>query len=315
MFNVAIVRPNDYSVTPDDSLETVTAKASPFVELTSVSATDMMALVVEVTNMTPETFGDTCVFNESATDVYQFCYMSNKDNNQAETRKYNGIATTLMADSETKLYGSVVVIRSLINPDYTCQNGSVEMEQLMNHLYRSTHHLGVLLKADGGIEPYQFYKDPVHAVDDPTQLTYTEEKMFGFHLYMFLWMDADENNTNYNGSVLLGKRRLVGDVIVTSIKNKTHYDQLTVEQVEQILKLATGPLDTRELTEEEQIRGKRNDEGLPYAINGHHVLTRRLLQKVDVRKLLFPPGPSLNKRMRDHLAESNRPKEEVESIE
>lgn len=301
-FKLAIIRPVDNLNLDELSTDEQWDVISSFIEFVDTTPEDMMSVVVETIDMSPELMGDTYTCSETTDAVYQFCFLSKTDNNLSEDRPLNRIATWIYDDPSKEIHGSIVLMKSVISSDHICTHGSLEMEEIRDIIDEVRNHTGVLVKTDGSLSPFRFTSDPVRSVTNPNNYSFTDLEIFGFSLLLFIQLIPDDQTTNHHISTLLGTKRVEGDVIVTSIIDQKKYGKLTPETLLRILNLSVSSLDDRTLTPEESQRGQKTDSGLLKVINGYHILNMREAMEIKPRSSLYPEQhKSLNQQVVDSM--------------
>lgn len=274
MIQVISFKPNSFSFSEGNSRESIKDSIKDIVVVHEVLPADMMELVVEITEMKPEDFGDTIICRETGSFINQVCYKSHIKN-QTNDEELNCLATFLTLTRQ-KIHGSAVFIKSTIDSQGMCQHDSSTIDDIVEILFRKVNHIGIILKTNNTIEEFNFKDNPISYLnsDDQNNLQFIEMPFLKFNLVAGIEKAPKNNKINKLATKLSGKHRVHGDVILLSRIDEHEYDSLEKDTIESLLIIASKNLSSRELTDEEKNVDKVND--LPIVKNKYTILTNRL---------------------------------------
>ncbi len=268
-FTVLTIQPNDWSVGKS---------ITPYVEIKEIqSPEEMMEYVVTTLNMTPTVIGDTSIFHETGTHIYQLCHVSPKTNETpVDNSTDNAIASHLVIGSD-RVYGPAIAIASRINPTtHTCETDSMTLEQLNTFVIEKLSHRGVRLTTKNEVKEFEF-KDDILAEQglNPDQWKWMEVTFLKFSFVLVVQIDPLPTEVNRIATRLLGTSRVCGDVLLVHKLTENVFGNVSADLMRKILPLTYGPLSTRELTEDEKKDAEKID-GLPFVFNRYCSLDKRL---------------------------------------
>ena len=241
------------------------------IEIKEIMFNDMFETILKTIKYTPELAGSTDIFNETATNVYQICYLPDSKENK------NNIGT-LLIDNENQVNGNCVLISSRITENYTCNADSISIKDIYNILYSKLIHKGIKIDTADNVTEFAYDTNPLKDIYDESKPTwqYIEIPLFKFNLILFCQLKAINNNNNINKKAtrLVGDKIIYGDVIVVSKSTEHTFIDLGLDTFNKILNLTSSKLISRELKEDETKDGEKIN-GLPMNINRYLLLEKR----------------------------------------
>ncbi len=273
-FTVAIIKPTQIVFEHENILEQIQS----FVELKEVSMDTMMELVVETINLDTKLMGDTTMCYEDADCVYQLCHLNMEENGgKNDINDLNSIGSTLALGS-CAVFGKAVLICSEIKENNTCKPKSLSLNNIKDILLKKLVHTGLKVNVNGSLEEFTFYKDPLEkmSVEEVNNYQWMECPLIKFNLIAFVQVEPSPNIVNKMMTKLVGKHRIYGECILVSKSSENEFLDINRSLFIKLLKISEGPLDSRNLTEDE-----KNDNvkvnGLPTVMNRYCILKKRLL--------------------------------------
>lgn len=275
-FIAASITPNDFLFNPSDSIDDLQDRIQPWCNFTEIENSDIMDFVVHTIDLNPEDFGDTSLCYETSRRVFQLCHKSVDDNTDTSTLELNGLASYLV-QSRTKVYGSVVVLASTIDPQTNiCSPSNITIEDILHIINTRIQHKGIYLGCDGSVEEFLFTDDPLWELseEEKENLQQVECPFLKFNLVLLIKVKPTNNTINGKATRLLGTSRIYDDVIIVHRSSEYDYLDLTKPTFSKLLTLAFGGLHNRELTETEKSDGKKHNN-LPLVINRYCIVEKR----------------------------------------
>jgi hypothetical protein len=280
-YRIAIIKPNECKISKEniDDLQNATDK---YTEIIEVTHDKLPQVITETIGMVPQSImGDTSTLYQDNKYVYDMCFVDPEQNKtEPDETKYNEIATHLIIDNK-KVYGNVVIMRSKITDNKTCEPDELSYDNLINLLRLKTIHTGLFVPVKGDVTEYQFYKDPVEGLEvaKMQKLGYVESTISKFNLLAFF--PIDENTYPINKKVTrLFNRKIYGDVYLVSRSTESTYENLTSDLYKKLDSISWGHTTNRNLTAEETEETEK--EGLPMISNRYTILEART--QIDYRK-------------------------------
>ena len=208
---IAIVKPSDIEssginkeITKNNIMEII----SENIEIKEIMFADMFETILKTIKYTPELAGSTDIFNETATNVYQICYLPDSKENK------NNIGT-LLINNENQVSGNCVLINSKITENYTCKPDNISIKDIQNILYSKLIHKGIKIDTMDTVTEFTYETNPLKDIYDELNPNwqYIEIPFLKFNLILFCQLKAINNNNNNNINNNINKKatRLVGD--------------------------------------------------------------------------------------------------------
>lgn len=272
-YNIIIIKPNkliiDQSITRQEVVEII----KPLIEFRSVTISVMMDEICEEIGLTGELVGSTALCMENNDFIYQLCYLSLKDNDKEDDEEMiNGLASYLTMDSQS-VYGNCVLICSKILETGICATHDINIDDLVNLLYKKINHMGIRIDTSGEVSEVEFNKQNMDSVFGLSDYKYLELPFLKFNLIMYV-REGSTDTINKKATLLFGSKKILGDVIVLSKSSENEYIDLDLALFKKMLIVAEGSLDNRVLTESEKDDDEKVD-GLPIIKNRHRILHNR----------------------------------------
>lgn len=274
--NIAIIKTNDFEFNQQlyyKNLSKLQDDITQFIEIKKILFSDMMEYIVTSINLTPELIGHTPTCHETATCVYQVCYVGTENNNS--TSSPNNICSYLTGE---KVYGNAVFLSSRISQLGTCVPNSTHMDDIANILYSKFVHKGIYVSTNDNqdVIEFDYFKHPIEYYnitneDDLKNYNIKDIEFMGFSLCMVL--ESSSSILNKRATRIFGTQKVKGDVLIISKSPHEYYD-LTHAMYKKIQDLSYGTLKSRELDEEEKQEGKLSN-GLPVINNKYVILEKR----------------------------------------
>jgi hypothetical protein len=279
---LAIIKPNFCKITKD-SLPLLNDEVDKYINIATVTHDKLPEVITTAIGMVPQkVMGDTTTIYQDNICLYDMCHVDPEQNKtEPDESIFNGIATHLMIDNK-KVYGTVVILRSLLTNDKTCEPANLTIEHIIDLLKYKTLHTGLFVPISGAITEYQFYLDPVEDVDVNVMknMGYVETTISKFNLLTFFPIDDADHKINKRATRLLNKK-VYGDVYIASRSTEITYEDLTLDLYGKLDKISWGHSKNRDLTEEETKEGEENN-GMPVIINRYCILESRLQTNLHV---------------------------------
>lgn len=248
---------------------------SQYLQIKTIKFSDMMETIVNDIKLTPELLGETPVIHDSATNVYQICFVGTDKHPASNQDNVNNIAAYLTGE---RVYGAVVFLNSKIGNNGLCSPEHSTVIDLMNILISKFIHKAVFVPSDTTQEiiEYSYYGHPLEyfKCDESEYNKYksSEFELIGFGLCIFVNNDQNEQ-INKRATCLIGNKKIYGDAIVL-LKSPEQYYDIGKELFNKLYKISHGPFKNRILKESEQKHGEKLNN-LPIVMNKYCILESR----------------------------------------
>lgn len=298
-FTVAILKATSLgedTIVAGMTYEELLPKLESLAEFVTTTQNGLMETIANGIQLTPKLLARAVTCWEDGDSVYQLFFVSKEDQEhfqksksgdgeevkltdeeeKSADRPLNQIGTLLMG-KEQGVYGDVVLLKSEIQDDHFCRNGSVSLERLTELLHHRYYHQGVMIPSRGEMTQFEYQSFPLESLPQNDQQGYscTEVEIFGLKLFLyFLIGDHPSLKVNRRATRILGERKIMGPVYIINRISEHNYGDLDLEMAEQLSNAAYGPMKKRELEGEELEHGKRVD-GLAKMVNPYRVLRIR----------------------------------------
>ncbi len=287
MFNVAIIKQNDFLINPKELGDKLTPnfikeQIKEYIEIKEIFSTDeMMETVVLTIGLDDKLLGDTNTCYEDLDSIFQLCHLSMKTNGLDEDEsKVNGISSYLVVGKQ-RIYGPTVLICSKIKEDGLCEQASFCLDDIVNIIYKKLKFTGIMVKSDGSENELQFYENPIEECfeGDMENYAYVEVPLCKFNLVMFYKKPSTgvDQVLNKKATKLYGYNKIYGDVILTELRTENEFSSLDIETYKKLLIVSGGSMKERIITQEESREGEEI-ERLPIVINRYRILENRVLK-------------------------------------
>lgn len=279
--SLVVIKENNCDFLDEDlTVQKVFQSITPYISIHEVYFHEMMEFIIKNVGLTPDGVGVTDHCAESATHVYQICYLSTEKNKDLETpERFNSIAT-ILSQSDEKVYGPAIFLSSKITESKYGIPSSATAEDISRLLYQKKVHICLLVKSDGTVEEKSFREDPIKQFynDKVDDYKWIEIPFLRFNLIVFFQKNpiggVNKKITKLNGRFIID-----GDCILVSKSTEYDFIDITNDQFDKMLKIAEGPLSNRVLRDDE--KEEENDENqdrsgkLPKLVNRFTVLEDR----------------------------------------
>lgn len=282
-FNIAIIAPNTIMFNKDEIVNmthnTLSERIKDYIQFKTITFDDFIPEIVDTIKLTSDLMGSTSHCAEDSKYVYQMCHLDMENNGKKNDENiFNTLSSYLVSDG-IKIYGSTVFFRSEIGINGTCITSSVNLDNIVDVLYKKLVHKCVKIDTDGNIDEIIFIGDPMEMFitdgNSCTDYQWMELPIFKFNLIVFIQVKASPNKINKKATRLIGRYRVHGDVIVASKSTENEYIDIDKQLLENLLIIAGGTLEDRNLKDEEKDDDKKID-GIPVVFNRYCVLKKRL---------------------------------------
>ena len=275
-FNIAIISSNNIDLESSRlTHEELKNLINPYISLQETSLENMMHLIVNTINLTPELLGSTDICYQDDRVIYQLCHYEPEKDKILETDLINKISSHLVI-TKPNIYNKTVLICSKINPETnTCEPDSIsDLDQIISLLYTRLVHTGVIIKASGEYEIQDFRRTPVELLENQDDYYYLELNIISFNLLFIIKKNQQE--VNKKATRLLGNKKVCGDVLITMQldNDQRDYGSLDIDILKKLLKLSVNKISSRKLTPEEE--SEEQVDNLPVVKNAHVILNSRL---------------------------------------
>lgn len=275
LYTVAIIDPN------------ITLTDIPsYVTIHDILFENLMELVIDTINLTPDLVGDTDTIYETADNIYQLCHLNQEHNGgKDDEANINKICTQLVNNGE-KVYGKCVIICSLISPNGTCIPASITLEDVTNILRSKLYHKAINIQIDGTITEIEFTINPLEGITIQDNYKSIEVPFLKFNLLAFCELKPENDTINKKASRFIGRHRVHGNIIIAAKSSEFEYIDIDSNIFDQLFQLSSLPLSERKLNdaekheEEEKAPGEQND--LPIIQNRYNILKKRISEYKDV---------------------------------
>ena len=284
--NLIIIKPNDFKFNKElyyNKYDKLKEDLEQYVEERSVAFNDMMETIINEIKLTPELVGETSVFYENSTNIYQMCHIGKEKDQQIipEVDKklaepFNSLASYLFGD---QINGTVILLNSKIGDDSRCNPDDITIDDFTKILHSKFIHNGIYIPVDStsSVSQYDYFTHPLeyYTNDEKDYLKYklVELDFMGFSLAFFIETDPTNKKVNKRATRIMGKQAIFGDVVMLT-KTTHEFHDLDLILFNKILKLSYGSMATRELLTSEKENVVKDGE-LPIVTNRYCVLEKR----------------------------------------
>lgn len=233
MFKIAKIKPNTFELkkmlTTDD--------LDPYIEIKEIYEKDLLTEICETINLTSDKIGDTHIIYENLYNVVQLCYIDY----QEDYPELNMLGSYY---ANKKIYGSVLILNSIINKEYYCENDNITMTMLVNILNKKVIHVGIYCDP---IEIKEYtYSSPLENEDfckNNKKCMVIHFNMFNFYFSAY-YNESSINKVNKYASRFIGKL-VYGPVLIVSRASENEYIDLNKELFMEIIEKCGGELKRR----------------------------------------------------------------------
>jgi len=257
-FNIFKIKENDYYLSEKINIKEITKDKikkdiENLIEKVTVNHENMMEEIVKIINLKEYEIGDTSLCHEDNNFIYQICHMRRKYKDSKEIKKenLNCLATTLTTSKET-IYQNAVLLCSRINEDSTCTPENIEINDIVNLLYKKFVHVGLLVEPNKVTE-VKFRKSPFENLKNENieDYRYSDREIFGLKLYINGQLDPKPNILNKKMTKLYGLHKVYGKVILIAKTHDYNVTDINKELFNKLLSICEGPMENRVLSKNE----------------------------------------------------------------
>lgn len=245
-----------------------------YLEEKTIDISDMMETIVVNIGLTQDLIGETIKCYETDKYVYQLCFVSEENNHNIDESTINYLASYLSGE---KVYGTAIILNSLIVADYTCIPDSVTIPTLIDIAYKKFVHKAICV-SNGETEPieYEYLKHPIEYYNCPEseydKYKSIDVKFLNLGLTAYVESETPNDFINKRATCILNQK--VNGNVIFILKSTDEYHDLDLITFNKIAKLASNKLSIRELTDDEKEDDKKIN-GLPINCNKYCILEKR----------------------------------------
>jgi hypothetical protein len=250
-----------------------------YIEVKEILFSEMMELIVTTVGLTADTMADTNICYETATNIYQLCYLS--VNNQSGTdEQINNISGYLTSEA---IFGHCILINSKISENQTCVPDNITLDTFYDILYSKIIHVGILVNSSGDVKEIKFFEDPLENCPQESINNFkaVEINFLKFNLIGYIELKPQNNVINKIATRIFGVHRVHGDVLFVHKSSSFEYSDFDQNLFHKIIKLSSSLMEKRDLTDEEKNESEEKINDLPIVINKYFILENRLNQHVE----------------------------------
>jgi len=265
-FDLLIIYPNDIIINADN-FNNLTDEITKYIQKIGTTIDDLMYVLYDLLNMSPDIVGDSDIVYENDTLIYQLFHNSEnwvKTEDECKLAKSgcsniakNSIATYLV-NTEKKINGVAVLLCSRIKEDYLCTVNSVNINDLINIMSKTFFHCGNIVHTNNTITTFN-YIEPLDNIINKQNYTYVETYIYNFH-FIGCYDTSIQNAFNAKASLLFDTI-IHGDIRVCLVSNTSFIDL----ESNLLNSLLFCLINSKE-------RKYNNDEDLPEKCNGLQVI-------------------------------------------
>jgi hypothetical protein len=284
MFNLGIIKRNKVGIDMDEILKETSAVGylkdliKEHVQFVDVGSTDeMMDLVVSTIGLTGENIASTLHCRDTVDDIHQICHFSPKRNNLPENQDDINYLGSFLNTGREIIYGDAVILKSNITNNGTCVPSVVDIDEIVDILYRKLTPICSMLKTDGSIHEVKFINNPFSDTlkRDISEFNSVEVPILDHNLILFYEKDSSTKLLNKKASKLIGTAKVYGDVVIVLMEAENSYGTIDKQLLENLLTLSSGDISNRDVTDSERHKDEVID-GLPVVSNRHRIMQKRL---------------------------------------
>lgn len=275
--NVAIIEKNEFIVT-DDDIQTLSMKeikqkiidnVNKYVTLLSISSDDLMKTIIETLKMNNNVVAETTTCYETADNIFQLCHLPTQ-----KKEDINGISSYLTIDSYA-ITGATVLLNSKIEENKTCSIDTLNIDDIVNIIYKSIIHTGLKISVDGSVEEFYFFNNPLYLEKNMNNYGFIEINLFNFFMVAFVQKYPNNDIRNKSITCLIGNKIVNGDVILVLKLKESIYGSLDENTFDKLLLLSQNKIAYRDLHEHEKSTSEKIN-GLLQIKNKSVILKDRL---------------------------------------
>lgn len=220
-FNILVITPNNLVLDANFDPRQI----YPYLHLMKTNREELMYVLYDLLELTPETVGDSDIVYENDQFVYQIFHNSENLHQTEEegklaklstsiTPSFNGIATYLV-NSEKKINGRVVLLRSKILSNGLCDTSSINQDDMFRLLHKTFVHQGTIININELIINFS-YQSPLDGISESLKqnYSYVETDVYGFHLIGCYDSTLESKESINKKASLLFNTKLHGNVRV-----------------------------------------------------------------------------------------------------
>lgn len=280
-YTIALISTNDFKFEELDE-----EKIPKYVTFEKVNMETMMKTIVEFIKLKPTDVGDT-MFALNGKDYIidvMFKQWGSENGITAEhetpeiPEKDRNMMVSRLILNNSPIAGQAVVLKMKIDKEtLKCKSADITWKDVYNVLQSRVKHQGVKLLEDGTMSTFTYENSA------DLKGNWVDVDLFRYKLQICFQPINKEDISKYTvnklASCLYGNRRIYGPVLVLLKSTNSLYGDLTIEELEDLIKCSEGKLSDRTMTQEEMQEGQKED-GMLLAANKYSIIRNRLKKYV-----------------------------------
>lgn len=285
-FQIAFIKPNKFNQSVEELTE--------FVE-TRLENNEMMNLIIEKLDMTPDMVGDSIVIHESGTHITQMMFIvpGANANDEGKVIQLNSVSDNpetieqpsddirnVLAEKLTidgrGIWGTVAIIKSRIGDNNTCVSDNVDLTDILNIIKSRDIHWATHIDTKGKMTYFQFNETPLEYYkeleNNKKEFGVLESPLFNLNLIWYYEKElSDDVLINKSVTRMLGNYVIRGDVIIAHKITEDVWGDLNEIVMNQLAKICYGPMSKRRLVGDEVDSGEKRNN-LIIATNPYRII-------------------------------------------
>lgn len=219
----------------------------PYFDIITIDFSIMMDKITEIIELNPTLLGHSPVIYETATNIYQVCYVDSKDNsNINKDTDVNIIGSCLIGE---EIYGKAVVVNSMITAEKTCEPDTMTLDNIVDILYSKFVHKGIHISASQVVTEFTYLCHPIEYYNISNQSDYDNYKIINvdlldFELCVVVEINPKNKVVNKRATRLVGTEIVYSEVLIIS-KGTHEYFDLNLQVYEKLNELSYGDISMR----------------------------------------------------------------------
>jgi hypothetical protein len=283
--SIAIIKENSIILNNDNisldnkvsTLEYIKQIIEPHITIHNILFDEMMALIVDTIQLTPELIGDTSLCYQDLKTIYQLCHL-NDESKLLDKQMSENIISSYLVIGKPKIYGNTVLLCNEILENQTCISSDVTLNKIVELFYNRIVRELIKINTDGSLETIKYLNDPLESIVGKYE--WIEISVYKLRFIIYLNM-TPVDQINKKATILLGIKKIYGEVYVAIKLNDFDYGTIDLNMFEQLLKILSNPVAIRDLSEDEKNDNKQLNN-LLVVNNFHTILQKRLNEYKDV---------------------------------